>query len=144
MSPLTNFHPLLILSNCILRERKQMIKLIKKWETDFITFPDVYGYGYLRLRKMKGPFKLNEIKTNKQIHDPLETMGLYLLFDLFKFYVINFCFAKISISAFDLIHCKLLILIWIQVLFLTFLVFFFYMIHQTYVLTTYKSCLLNM
>lgn len=52
-------------------------------------------------------------------------MGLYLLLHLFKFYVINFCFAKISISAFDLIYCKLLILIWIQVLFLTFWVFFF-------------------
>lgn len=126
MSTLTMFHPLLILSNCILRERKQMIKLIKKMRNWFYYISRLvwlYGFGHLRLRKMKGPFKLNEIKTNKQIHDPLETMGLYLLFDLFKFYVINFCFAKISISAFDLIHCKL-ILIWIQVLFLTFSGFF--------------------
>lgn len=104
----------------------------------------LYGFGHLRLRKMKGLFKHNEIKTNNLTHDPLEAMGLYLLLRLFKFYVINFCFAKISISAFDLIYCKLLILIWIQVLFLTFWVFFFYIIHQTYVLTTYKSCLLKM
>lgn len=68
-------------------------------ETDFITFPGLYGYTVLDFSDIKKNrnilSNLHELKTNKETNDPLQTMCLYcLLFDLFKFYVINFSSQK--------------------------------------------------
>lgn len=74
--------------------------LITKWETDFITFSDLYGYTVLGIsdsEKWKAHLNIMKLKQSKT-HGLLQTMGLYMQFDLFKFYEINFCFPKIQFT----------------------------------------------